>query len=144
MADLIACATGNFTTNTTWQTVDSASLLDSEAGTTAISTSNLDSSTFTPANTPIDGVALKVNARAASPTGTFTVTLKNSTSSGNREGAVTVNVSDIPANAKNGWVFFKFTSAPTPNGSDLYFIRVVCSSTGSQVTLNRNATSNNW
>ncbi len=136
MADLIALSgTGNFTTAGTWGTVDSASTNDSDATTTVISTSNVDSSTFTPAAATIDGVALKISARAASPSGTFTVTLRNTTSGGVREGTVTVNVSDINANPGNGWFFFKFVSAPAVNGTDVYGIRVVCSSTGSQITL---------
>jgi len=91
---------------------------------------------------PIDGVALKLAARAVSPSGTFTVTLRNSTTSTNVQ-SVTVNVSDLNASGF-GWFFFKFGATETPNGTDSYVIRVVCSTTGSQVTLFRNATANNW
>jgi hypothetical protein len=149
MATLVSRATGNFTSSTTWETYDSTSYLDSNAGTTAISTSNLDSATFTPGAITVTGVALKLNTRIASPTGTFTVTLRNSTGSVDVT-SVTVNVSDLPYYANTGstslglgWVFFKFSSPQTLLAATAYLIRCVCSSTGSQVTLWRNATSNN-
>lgn len=146
MANLIAVG-GNFTTAGSWGTVESVSELDSEAGNTAVSTSNLDTATFIPAATALDAVALKFHSRIASPTGTFTVTLRNSTA-GTDAQSVTVNVSDIPlgdtTNVGLGWITFKFASTETPNGTDSYLIRVVCSNTGSQVTLYRNATASNW
>lgn len=142
MASLLTTATGNFTTAGTWGLVDSTSELDSEAGSTAISTSTLDSSTFTPGTVTVDGIAIKLAARASSPSGTFTVTLRNNTSSLDVD-SVTVNVSDLPASGL-GWVFFKFSSSHLLLGATLYDVRVVCSATGSQVTLYRNATSNNW
>jgi hypothetical protein len=150
MATLISRATGNFTSAGTWETYDATSYLDSNSASTAISTSNLDSATFIPGAITVSGVALKLAARIASPTGTFTVTLRNSTA-GSDLASLTVNVSDLPyyTNTGNqsrglGWVFFKFASSATLNGGDSYLIRVVCSNTGSQVTLYRNATSNNW
>lgn len=143
MANLISAVTGNFTTAGTWQTVDATSELDSEAGNTAISTSNLDSATFVPTAITVDGVALKLNARAASPSGTFKVTLRDSTTSTDID-SCTVNVSDLPANPKGVWLFFKFGSSHVLSGTDSYLIRVVCSTTGSQVTLYRNGTANNW
>lgn len=147
MATLISRATGNFTSSGTWEVVDSTSYLDSSAASTAISTSTLDSSAFTPGAITVSGVALKIANRAASPTGTFTVTLRNSTA-GSDVTSVTVNVSDLPYYASTslgfGWVFFKFASSQTLLAATNYLIRVVCSNTGSQVTLYRNATSNNW
>lgn len=147
MTRLISIATGNLTAAGTWGTVDATSLLDSEAASTAVSTSNLDSSTFTPGVITCDGIALKLNARAVSPSGTFTITLRNSTGSLD-VASVTVNVSDLPAalaaNNDGGWVFFKFSSPQLLLGATNYIVRVVCSTTGSQVTLYRDATSNNW
>jgi len=148
MANLISAQTGNFTAASTWHTVatggtgDNAVELDSEAGTGAVSTSNLDSATFQPGVITVDGFALKLSAVAASPSGTFTATLRNS-SAGSDVDSVTVNVSDLPSSG-NGWVFFKFASTHALAGATNYIIRVVCSTTGSQVTLFRNATSNNW
>jgi len=142
MANIIAAGIGNFTTAATWQTVDSVSELDSEASNSAISTSTLDSSTFVLPAVALDAVCLKIAARASSPSGTFTVTLRNSTTSTDAR-SVTINVSDLDASGL-GWQTFKFASSVTPNGTDSYLIRVVCSATGSQVTLYRNATTNNW
>lgn len=142
MATLMSWVSGNFTAAGTWELCDSTAELDSEANSTAISTSNLDSQTFTPGAITVDGVAVKLSARAASPVGTFTVTLRNSTLSVD-VASVTVNVSDLDS-AGNGWYFFKFASSQLLLAGNAYLIRVVCSNSGSQVTLFRNATSNNW
>lgn len=141
MANLISAATGNFTSAGTWGAVDSASESNSNATSSAVSNSNLDSSTFIPAATVIDGVAVKLAARSASPSGTFKVTLRNSTTSTDKQ-SVTVNVSDLPAGGL-GWVFFKFGATETPNGTDSYVIRVVCSVAGSQVSL-FSSSGTNW
>lgn len=143
MATLLSAATGNWTDAATWGVCNATAELDSEANTTAISTSNLDSATFAPGAITVDGVALKFSARASSPTGTFTVTLRNSTA-GSDVTSVTVNVSDIPAGPSQMWIFFKFASPQLLLAATNYLVRVVCSNTGSQVTLFRNATSNNW
>lgn len=146
MATLISRATGNFTASGTWETIDSTSYLDSSAGTTAVGTTNLDSATFTPGVITVTGIALKIASRIASPTGTFTVTLRNSTA-GSDVTSVTVNVSDLPYYATSslghGWVFFKFGSSQVLAAATNYLVRVVCSNSGSQVTLYRNGTSNN-
>lgn len=142
MSTIMSAASGNFTSSGTWALCDPTTELDSEAGSTAISTTPLDSQTFTPGAITVDGLAVKLSARAASPTGTFTVTLRNSTLSADVT-SVTVNVSDLTS-AGNGWHFFKFSSSQLLLVANAYVVRVVCSNTGSQVTLYRNATSNNW
>lgn len=142
MANLISAVTGVFTAAGTWGTVDATSELDSEANSTAISTTPLDSSASTTGAITCDGIALKLAARAASPSGTFTCTLRNSTL-GADVTSVTVNVSDLPASGL-GWVFFKFSAPQLLIVATNYVVRVVCSATGSQVTLYRDGTSNNW
>lgn len=139
---LLAGATGNFTTAGTWGKCDSTSELDSENSSTAVSNSNLDSSTFTPGAITVDGVALKLAGRSASPSGTFTVTLRNSTDSADVVSVVT-NVSALDSNG-SGWHFFQFSASQTLTAGKAYLIRVVCSVAGSQVTLYRDSTSNNW
>ena len=141
MANLIAAATGNFTAAGSWGTVDTAGEIDSQAGTVVISTSNIDSPIFTPGAITVDGVALKLAARAASPTGTFTVTLRNSTGAVDVT-SVTVNVSDLNA-AGLGWIFIKFSASQLLLAVTDYIIRCVCSNTGSQVTLYRSTTGTN-
>lgn len=147
MSSLVSRATGNFTTAATWGLVDSTSELDSNAATVAIGTSNIDSATFTPGAITVEGIALKFQNRAASPSGTFTVTLRNSTGSSD-VASVTVNVSDLPYSASApslgyGWIFFKFSASQTLLAATNYLVRVICSASGSQVTLWRNGTGNN-
>lgn len=142
MSSLVSIATGDFTSSSSWGVVDTTSELDSDAGNSAISTSNLDSATFTPGAITVSGIALKVLFRAASPSGTFTVTLRNSTGSVD-VASVTINVSDL-ATDPYGWHYFKFASDQLLLAATAYLVRVVCSTTGSQVTLYRNGTANNW
>ncbi len=139
MSTLVSIATGNFTSSSSWGVVDSTSYLDSEAASTAIGTSALDSSAFTPGAITIDRICIKLAARAASPSGTFTLTLRNS-SAGSDVVSVTVNVSDLPT---IGWACINIGSQ-TLLAATNYLVRVVCSAAGSQVTLYRNGTSNNW
>lgn len=141
VATLVSRATGNFTAATTFFTADATSELDSEAASTAVSTTNLDSAAFTPGAITVDAICVKLASRIASPTGTFTATLRNSTG-GLDVASVTINVSDIPSGGK-GWLCFKIGSNLLLAATN-YIIRVVCSATGGQVTLFRNATADNW
>ncbi len=138
---LIATANGNLTSSSTWKTVDATSLLDSEASTTTLTTTPTDSSTFTPGAITIDGIAIKLSSRAASPSGTITVTLRNS-SGGSDVTSVTINVSDINVNG-NGWYFFKFDANQTLSGGVNYAVRL-STSASNQVTVFRNATAANY
>lgn len=141
MASRGAAATGVFTDAATWGLIETAGEIDSEQGTVVIGTSNVDSPTFTPSAAAGDAVYLKVSARAASPSGTMTVTYRNSTAGSDAQ-SVTFNVSDIHASGL-GWICIKFGSTHTPNGTDSYIIRCVCSSAGSQVTLYRSTSGTN-
>lgn len=149
MATYISKATGNFTAAGTWSPISqvAAAELDSEAGNTAGTTSFVYSSTFTLAATNVDGVAVKINSRTASPTGTITITLANNTTPGTREGTTTLNVTDITANqgttVGSGWYFFKFSGAVSPNGTDVYKIGFK-TSVVAEVNLYRDATAGNW
>ena len=139
---LVSRASGNYTDSAPWAIAETTGVVDSENTTTAISTSELSTPNFTPGAVNVDGVALKFSARAASPSGTFTVTLRN-TSLGSDVDSCTVNISDLPATS-NGWHFFKFASTQLLITATTYCIKVVCSQTGSQVTLYRSATSNDF
>ena len=144
MATYISKATGNFTAAGTWAPISSVSNaeLDSEAGTSSVpQTTPTYSATFTPAATNIDGVAIKIATRPGS-TGTITVILENNTSPGTREGSLSINVSDIDSSGL-GWYFFKFGSAVSPNGTDVYKVGISTSS-ATQVTCYRDSTANNW
>lgn len=150
MATKIATANGNLTTAATWGDVVTAttSLLDSESGTTNLTTSYVESSTFTPGAVTIDGIAVKVGGRATVASGTVSVRLA--------QGGVlvagteiTINVSDIPrANAlgsdtSNGWIFFKFPAPVLLVAATLYTVSAKASVV-SQVALFRDATAANW
>lgn len=143
MAVSIAVASTGFTTATTWATVDSTSFLDSEVGSTLLTTSFVESQTFTPGAITIDGIAVKVATRAASPSGTISVRLSQAgvAVAGT---TVTINVSDIASrNGEQGWYFFKFSAPVTLLAATLYTVGAT-TSVSSQVNLYRNATGANW
>ncbi len=146
MATYIANATGNWDAANIWSTVDSTSVLDSEANNTALTTSFVSSSAFTPGAITIDGIAVKVASIAASPTGTISVQLAQGGSLVTGT-LVTINVSDIhqgdsTANGGCGWFLFKFSSVLLLTAT-AYTVQAKTSSS-SQVNLYRDATSNNW
>lgn len=140
MARLGATTSSNFTDsdkgviNTT-----AAWVIDSEASTLTISTST--STHISPSATPgaidIDGVYLKLSSRVASPSGTFTVVLRNTTA-GSDVTSVVVNVTDLKVSG--GWHFFKFGATETLLAATNYAIRVTCS-VASEVILFRSTAS---
>lgn len=148
MAVLMTKATGNFTSGSTWTTTSTATaaFLDSEAGTTAVTAANQDSATFTPGTEIWEGIALKISTMSTAPTGTMSVTLRNSTL-GIDVTTVTINNSDLPfiagTSAVPSWVFFKFSAAITLAAATNYVVRCI-SSSSSQVVLFTNGTAANW
>lgn len=146
MSTLFSNSTGNFTTAATWSLVDSTSFLDSETNTTNSTTAFVGSQTFSYITPPtIDGIAVKLSSRSASPTGTFSVRLFDGTAvvAGT---TVTINVTDILAingSTNSGWVFFKFAAPVALAAATNYSVQIQTSS-NAQVTLYRNATAGNW
>lgn len=143
MAVKIAVANGNLTIAGTWATVDSTSLLDSEAANTVLTTAYVESATFTPGAITIDGIAVKVATRAAVAAGTITVRLAQA-------GALVagteyaINVSDLESrDGEQGWYFFKFAAPVTLLAATLYTVSAKTSN-ATQVNLYRNATAGNW
>lgn len=144
MATLLSNSSGNFTAAATWSLVNATSFLDSETNTTATTTTFVASSVFTPGAITIDGIAIKISTRSASPTGTFSVDLFNSTAAAAVAGTqVDINVSDIPVIGINDFLFLKFAAPILLLAATNYAVRVR-SSTASQVTLYRDATAGNW
>lgn len=145
MANLISKVSGNLTSSI-WALVEAISLLDSEAANTLLTTSYVESQAFTPGAVTIDGIAVKLAARAASPTGTFSVRLAQAgvLVAGTE---ITINVSDLHlcdvAQNDGGWVFFKFAAPVTLSAATAYTLSAKTSS-ASQVTLYRDATAGNW
>lgn len=145
MAALISRASSAFTSAATWGLVEPISYLDAENGPTASTTSFVYTATFTPGVVVIDGIALKIGARASSPLGTFSVELYDNTAGATVE-TVVVNVTDIlyyVPTYNHGWYFFKFVGTQTLIAAHAYKIGIK-SSTASTVTLYRNATAGNW
>lgn len=152
MAYRVAAADGNWTAAGTWGAVDATSLLDSQIGNTALTTSFVSSATFTPGAITIDGIAVKVASRAATPAGTMSVRLAQGgvAVAGT---TVTIDVADLEQNTQSaantaigctvGWVFFKFAAPVTLLAATAYTLQATTSS-ASQVNLFRNATGGNW
>jgi hypothetical protein len=150
MATHIAIADGNLTAAATWGVVDATALLDDQTANTALTTSYVESAAFTPGAITIDGIAVKVASRAASPTGTMSVRLAQAgaTVAGTE---VTINVSDLEVNAESpsstvcgvGWTLFKFGAPVVLLAATPYTVSAKTSSSA-QVNLFRNATAGNW
>jgi hypothetical protein len=145
MASLICTANGNLTAAATWAIADATSLMESEANSTNLTTSYVESQTFTPGAITIDAIAVKVQARVAS-TGTFSVRLAQAgaTVAGTE---VTINVTDLVSlgntTGSNGWILFKFAAPVLLVAATLYTVSAKTSS-ATQVGLFRNATAGNW
>lgn len=139
MATLISLG-GNFTTAGSWALADSTSENDVETGSTALTTSYVLSSTFTPGAITIDGIAVKLASRAASPTGTISIALDQggATVTGTE---ITINVSDLNVNG-NGWYVFKFASSVLLLAATAYSVKAKTSS-AAQANLFRGA-GTNW
>lgn len=145
MSYVISAAIGSFTSSLVWDTAESTSLLDSEVGNTALTTSYVLSSTFTPGAVIIDSLLLKI-ASVAGGTGTITVALD---SSGDVSGTiVTTNISNLPlcttATNEGGWYAFKFSSPKTLSAATAYSVKVKVSAGASTVNLYRDGTAGNW
>lgn len=149
MATLQSNANGNFSSATIWSLVDATSFLNSETNTTASTVSFVGSSSFITGAITIDGISVKLSARATVPSGTFSVRLFNVTGAAVVAGTtVTINVSDIPrtslsATHSPAWVFMKFSAPVLLSAATSYRVEIQTSVAG-QVTLFRDATANNW
>lgn len=144
MANLIAFQTGNFTASSSWATCDTSAELDSEASTVTVSTSNVDSGTFTPGAITVDGIALKMDFISSGLTGTFTITLRNSTDTVDVV-SVTINAADFPVNTVgngHGWIFFKFSANQLLIAAKAYLIRCVRSSSSGTVRFKGSSSTN--
>lgn len=144
MATKIARADGVINTAATWGAVDATSLLDSEAANTVLTTAYVESATFTPGAITIDGIAVKIRSRSASPSGTFSIRLAQAgaTVAGTE---TIVNVSDISTDQVDqaGWFLAKFAAPVLLVAATLYTVSSK-TSVAAMVTLYRDATAGNW
>jgi uncharacterized protein (DUF2237 family) len=150
MSNLVSIATGNLTDAATWGLCDATgSLVSTNTGSTALTTSYQDSAAFTPGAITVAGIALRLASRASgSPSNTITVNLRNSTG-GIDVKTVVANVSDLPVatagvNSEGGWHYFKFDAPVLILAATNYIIQVKLSSTSTAVSICTNGTTANW
>jgi hypothetical protein len=112
-ASEISTASGNIDSSGTWSAIEPNTFLNSETANTALTTSFTGTNALTPGAVTIQGIAVKLASVAASPSGTLTCRLFNSTGSLSID-SVTVNVSDLvtaaAATSEGGWIVFEFGS----------------------------------
>jgi hypothetical protein len=149
MAAYILAANGNASSAAVWGLVSAIGFLNSEAGSTVLTTSYVEGVAFTPGAITIDGIAVKVARRVAAPSGTISVRLAQAGAlvAGTE---VTLNVSDIvygvgiAADApQNGWLLFKFAAPKLLLAATAYTVSAK-TSVAAQVHLWRDATAGNW
>jgi Zn-dependent protease len=138
-------ATGNWTTASTWSAAHATNFIDSRAASTAVTQTPVANTSFSFASAPptLQGIAVQLSSRAATPAGTLTAELYNVTGATSVR-SVTVNVSDISTTygaAGSTWVYFKFASNVTLATGTNYAIRLSTSSAG-QITCYALATTN--
>jgi hypothetical protein len=145
MAVLFSVQSGNWTTSTTWKVVDAISYSNTESTTTLLTTSFVSSSAFTPGAITVEGIAVKVAVRVASPTGTISVRLFTGAAAVTGT-TVTLNVNDLPSTptASGGfWVYFKFASPVVLLAATAYNVQATTSS-ATQVNLYVQTSAGNW
>jgi len=138
-------ATGNWTSASTWSVADATNFIDSRATSTSLTTTPVANTSFTWASgaPTLQGVAVQLSVRAASPNGTITAELYNVTGASSVR-SVTVNVSNLSTTygaVGSTWTYFKFPSNVTLTTGINYAIRL-STSIASQVFCYSLATTN--
>lgn len=143
MAQLLSIATGNASSASTWGLVNATSFVSSTETATALTTSRVGATTFTPGAITVAGIAVKLAVRTGT-TGTMTVDLDQGGSLVTGTD-VTINVSDLPvaatADLNGGWHYFEFASPVTLAAATAYSVKCKTSSS-SQVSLFATSSSN--
>jgi hypothetical protein len=147
MAVLFSVQSGNWTTSTTWKVVDPTSFANTETGGTTLTTSFQTSSAFTPGAITVEGIAVKISSRIASPSGTITVRLSTG-GSAVAGTTVTLNVSDLPLTTFSAptsfyWCYFKFSSPVTLLAATAYNVQATTSAS-TQVSLGHSTSTANF
>lgn len=145
MAVLVASTSGNWTDANIWQQISTASSHLVFVNVTGLNTTLQASTAFTPGAITTDGLWLGLYSRAASPNGTFSVELFNSTTSAVIT-SYTDNVSVLPTTANLGGakgIYFRWSSPVTLNATHSYTIRCRTAQIN-QVTLWYGSALTNW
>jgi hypothetical protein len=148
MAVLLSATSGLASDPNTWRVVEPISYANVETNASSLGTTNLVSPTFSVfTNSTLEGIAIKMNQRATTPLGTFSVRLQAAgvTYSGTE---VILNVSDVPATpASYGspyWLYFRFSTVISVTSGVTYAV-VGRSSNVSQISwFYTGASTTNW
>ena len=146
--DLVSIADGNFTSSSTWAQTGHT-LISTSTSATSLTTSPQDSASFIPAASAIIGMMLRLHRRDTPTSTTLTAILRNSTTATDVK-TVVVTVADLTGcgsggtDNEGGWIFVKFDSSHTPNGTDSYVVRLQVSGTNPTVQFETNGTAANW
>lgn len=139
--------TSSINANGSWNIIAeaSSSYNDSEATTTALTTSYQASSNFQPGAVTVTHIGIKLSVRTGT-TGTISVNLRNTTAGADVSGTeVTINTADLPvaatADLNGGWHFFKLASPVLLLTATNYAVQAKTSSS-SQISLFATATTN--
>lgn len=133
-----------------WYLCDTGGALDSEANNTALTTSYVLSSGFSPsASANYRGIMVKIAAADPASTATVSVSLYNNTDGAMVSGSeVTVNASQLPlcttATAGGGWAYFVFATPVALLTSKNYSVQAKMSDVTLPVNLYRDSTAGNW
>lgn len=146
MAVYVSAATGNWTTMSTWQTVDATSYSGTLniLGFLPVSTGGSPDvgrgQPFTPGAITIDAIGVMLANRPSTTTsGTITVSLYNTTDNAEVAGtSVTINVTDVPVLSSNridgGWYIFKFSAPVTLTAGKAYSVVLTTTNTDNAIT----------
>lgn len=134
-----------------WYLCDTGGALDSEANNTALTTSYVLSSGFSPSATAFyRGIMVKLATTIdITIAATMSVSLYNNTDAVLVAGSeVTINVSNLPfcshSDGGGGWAYFQFAAPVLLSTSKSYSVQAKMSDATSPVYLYRNATAGNW
>lgn len=139
MAIYAALADGNFSAAGTWGECPANTFQGSATfNTQNVDTTARDSAAFTPGAIEVNGIGIYFSGRVGTPTGTLTVTLRNSSDSVD-VASVTVNQDQIRGRT---WAIFPISAVTLTAGKN-YVIRLQ-SSVSNQVSAFRGAATNDW
>jgi hypothetical protein len=148
MAVKLATTNGNLTTAGTWQ--DVVNLRDYASSVQACDQTFRGATPVTPGAITIDGLVGKMGYRGqASPTGTFSIRLYNSTAAAAVAGTtVTINSSDVPitgrVKSQVGWYYFKFAAPVTLIAGNGYYPQAATSDINQQINIYYSGTNYAW
>jgi len=149
MAVLVNNSSTNWNNAAGWSVISAtgwtAALATQETAAVTTPTTFTSGVAFTPGAITVDAILLKMTARSATPSGTVSVRLFNSTGAAAVAGTtVDVNTSDLPNTTTGTWVMFKFAAPVTLLAATNYTVQVSSSVASNATFFRKSATSNDW